>query len=129
VAVKYQAVVGAVEQKNWTAVRQVVEYDRYEDQPACEALNILYATRHLYHNCFQPVMVLVSKERQGAKVTKRYDAPQTPYQRVLAAPDVTEADKARLRQLYTTLNPAALLRHIRTQQVVVWKLALRADTE
>jgi IS30 family transposase len=118
-----------VEQKNWTAVRQIVGYDRSEGQPACDALNALYTTRHLYHNFFQPVMVLVSKERQGAKVTKRYDAPKTLYQRVLAAPDVTEADKARLRQLYTTLNPAALLRHIRTQQVVVWKLALRADTE
>jgi hypothetical protein len=40
-----------VEQKNWTAVRQIVGYDRYEGQPACEALNALYATRRLYHNC------------------------------------------------------------------------------
>ncbi|MCX6028346.1 MAG: transposase family protein [Chloroflexi bacterium] len=117
-----------VEQKNWTAVRQIVGYDRYEGQPACDALNALYTTRHLYHNFFQPVMVLVSKKRDGAKVTKRYDAPQTPYQRVLAAPDVTEADKARLRQLYATLNPAALLRQIRTQQAAVWKLALKAET-
>lgn len=118
-----------VEQKNWTAVRQIVGYDRYEGQSACEALNALYATRHLYHNCFQPVMVLVSKERDGAKVTKRYDVSKTPYQRVLEAPDVGEADKTRLRQLYATLNPAALLRQIRTQQAVVWKLALKAETE
>ena len=118
-----------VEQKNWTAVRQIVGYDRYEGQPACEALNALYATRRLYHNCFQPVMVLVSKERDGAKVTKRYDVPKTPYQRVLEAPDVSEADKTRLRQLYATLNPAALLRQIHAQQAAVWKLALKTETE
>jgi IS30 family transposase len=118
-----------VEQKNWTAVRQIVGYDRYEGQPACDALNALYVTRHLYSNFFQPVMVLVSKERKGAKVIKRYDAPQTPYQRALAAPAVSEADKTRLRQLYATLNPAALLRQIHAQQAAVWKLALKAETE
>lgn len=118
-----------IEQKNWTAVRQIVGYARYEGQPACEALNALYVTRHLYHNCFQPVMVLVSKERDGAKVSKHYDAPQTPYQRVLAAPQVSEADKTRLRALYATLNPAALLRQIHTQQAAVWKLALKTETE
>ena len=118
-----------VEQKNWTAVRQVVGYDRYEGQPACAALNQLYATLHFYNNFFQPVMVLVSKEREGAKVTKRYDIPKTPYQRALDAPDVAEADKTPLRQLYATLNPAALLRQIRTQQAAVWKLALKTETE
>jgi hypothetical protein len=118
-----------VEQKNWPAVRQIVGYDRYAGQPACDALNALYATRHLYHNFFQPVMVLVRKTREGAKVTKQYDAPQTPYQRVLAHPEVTEADKTRLRQVFATLNPAALLRHIRTQQAAVWKLACKTATE
>jgi hypothetical protein len=53
----------------------------------------------------------------------------TSRERVLAASDVTEADKARLRQLYATLNPAALWRQIRTQQTAVWKLAREAETE
>ena len=118
-----------VEQKNWTTVRQVVGYDRYEGQPACDALNRLYETLHLYTNFFQPVMVLVSKERHGAQVKKCYDAPKTPYQRVLDSADVTEADKERLRQLYSTLNPAALLRQIQAQQKAVWQLALRPETE
>jgi hypothetical protein len=115
-----------IEQKNWSNVRQLVGYDRYEDQTACEALNRLYETWHLYSNFFQPVMVLVSKERAGAKVKKRYDQPKTPYQRALDSPEVTEEDKERLRQLYPTLNPAALLRQIETQQAAVWKLAQKA---
>jgi len=114
-----------VEQKNWTAVRQNVGYDRYEGQVACAALNALYEPLRVYLNFFQPVRVLVEKVRDGAKVTKRYDVAQTPYQRVLAAPDVPEEAKKRLRQLYPTLNPAALLRQIQTRQEALWKLAIR----
>lgn len=72
-------------------------------------------------------MVLVEKTRDGAKVTKRYDNAQTPYQRVLAAPEIPKEAKDRLRKLYLTLNPAALLRQIQTCQVALWKLAIRPD--
>lgn len=112
-----------VEQKNWTVVRQTVGYDRFEGAEACARLNALYETLHLYVNFFQPVMVLVHKERQGARVKKRYDQAKTPYQRVLDSPQVSEEIKQRLRQLYLTLNPAALLRQIEAQQDVLWKLA------
>ena len=112
-----------VEQKNWTAVRQVVGYDRYEGCTACAALSALYVPLRLYLNFFQPVMVLVEKQRHGAKVKKRYDQAKTPYQRVLDAPEVTEEAKQRLRQLYRTLNPAELLRQIHAHQATLWKLA------
>jgi hypothetical protein len=115
-----------VEQKNWTAVRQVVGYDRYEGPAACAALQALYGPLRLYLNFFQPVMVLVEKQRDGAKVTKRYDTAQTPYQRCLDSPDIGEAAKERLRQLYPTLNPAALLRQIETRQQALWHLAVRS---
>jgi len=117
-----------VEQKNWTAVRQNVGYDRYAGQAACAARNALYESLRLYRNFCQPVMVLVEKVREGAKVKKRYDVAQTPCQRVLAAPDVPEAAKERLRKLYPTLNPAALLRQIQTRQAALWKLAIRPSS-
>jgi transposase InsO family protein len=113
-----------VEQKNWTAVRQVVGYDRYQGQTACEALQALYVPLRLYLNFFQPVMVLTEKQRDGAKVTKRYDTAKTPYQRSLDSPDVAEEAKTRLRELYLTLNPAALLRQIEARQQALWKLAV-----
>ncbi len=115
-----------VEQKNWTAVRQVVGYERYEGEPACVALQSLYQPLRLYLNFFQPVMVLVEKQRLGAKVTKRYDVPKTPYQRVLEAPEIDAGAKERLRRLYDTLNPAELLRQIQRRQAVLWQLALPA---
>jgi hypothetical protein len=114
-----------VEQKNWTAVRQIVGYDRYEGEAACAALAALYQPLRLYLNFFQPVMALIEKQRDGAKVTKHYDRAKTPYQRILDRSDVPEAAKARLRQLYQTLNPADLLRQIEARQEALWKLALR----
>lgn len=117
-----------VEQKNWTAVRQVVGYDRYEGQRACAALNALYEPLRLYINFFQPVMVLISKERQGARVKKRYDQAQTPYRRVLESPEIPKAVKECLRQQYEDLNPAALLRQIEACQETLWRLACRSAT-
>lgn len=113
-----------VEQKNWTNVRQLIGYERYEGQAACAAINQLYEICHLYCNFFQTVMVLVSKERHGAKVTKRYDQAKTPYHRVLDHPAVPETVKIALRRCYLSLNPAALQRQIEAQQEVVWRLAI-----
>lgn len=101
-----------VEQKNYSVVRRAVGYGRYHTEVQLALLNELYATLRLYTNFFQPTMKLKCKERVGSKVTKRYDDAQTPYQRVLAAPQVSEADKQRLRARYKTLNPAALKRKL-----------------
>jgi hypothetical protein len=113
-----------VEQKNWTNVRLLIGYERYEGHQACQAMNALYEVWHLYCNFFQPVMVLVSKERHGAKVTKHYDQAKTPYQRILEQPDLAPTLKLRLRHRFLSLNPAALHRQIEQLQVQLWKLAL-----
>lgn len=112
-----------IEQKNWTAIRQFVGYDRYEGATAYARLVSLYEPLRLYINFFQPVMVLVRKERDGTKVKRIYDQARTPYQRVLEAPAVAAAVKDRLRQQYVTLNPAALLRQIHACLEALWALA------
>jgi hypothetical protein len=101
-----------VEQKNYSVVRRAVGYQRYDTEVQLSLLNELYDTLRLYSNFFQPTMKLKSKERVGSKVIKRYDRAQTPYQRVLAASQVSEAEKQRLRAKYKTLNPAALKRKL-----------------
>ena len=112
-----------IEQKNWTAIRQTVGYDRYEGPAACAVLAALYEPLRLYINFFQPVMVLVRKQRLGAQVKRYYDQATTPYQRVLDAPEVGDKVKERLRQQYLTLNPAELLRTIECRLAELWKLA------
>lgn len=102
-----------VEQKNWTHVRKVVGYLRYDTKKEQEIFNDLY--RHeirLFKNFFQPVIMLVEKERCGSKIRRRYDTPKTPYQRVLESPYVLEENKQVLRKLYDSLNPAQLKRTI-----------------
>ena len=101
-----------VEEKNWSIVRRLVGYGRYEGADECTLLNTLYRQSRLYTNFFIPVTKLKSKERIGSRIIKRYDKPQTPYQRVLDSAQVPEEKKRALRQLYARLNPAELKRRM-----------------
>lgn len=114
-----------VEQKNWSIVRRFSGYDRHEGDEACQALNALYVLVRDYVNFFMPSMKLIEKIRDGARVIKRYDRPQTPYQRVLASKDIPEEVKKALRTRYATLNPAQLKRDIEHHQKKLSKLAIR----
>lgn len=112
-----------VEQKNWSAVRRLIGYDRYESTEALALIQAIYRDWRLYSNFFQPVLKLVHKARVGSKVRKRYDQARTPYQRVLASSQVDEQYKQPLRQLYATLNPVALQQRIHQNQDKLWELA------
>ena len=101
-----------VEQKNWTAVRRIVGYGRYSSKAAYAQLGRVYEPLRRYVNFFQPVRKLVSKERVGAKVVKRYDRAQTPYQRLLASGVLDEPQRQALAALYGSLNPVQLLAEI-----------------
>jgi transposase InsO family protein len=56
-----------IEQKNWTHVRKLLGWDRYDTQKAVEAINDLYRNEmHLFMNLFMPSMKLLTKERVGS---------------------------------------------------------------
>jgi len=114
-----------VEQKNWSVVRRLVGYDRYNSRAALEALNRIYNLTRLYVNFFQPVMKLMSKTRHGAKVHKVYETAQTPYQRLLKSSVLTEAKQQELAAMYYGLNPVSLLKQINENLECLWKLAER----
>jgi len=114
-----------VEQKNWSIVRRFAGYGRYEGDDACQELNHLYTLVRDYVNFFMPSMKLTEKIRDGARVTKRYDTAQTPYQRVRASPHVSKAVKTRLRKRYAALNPAELKREIDRSHKRLNKLTTR----
>ena len=79
-----------IEQKNGSVVRRLVGYGRLEGAAAAEALGALHDVARLYVNFFQPSFKLKSKVRDGAKVTKKYHVPATPYERLLASDRVTD---------------------------------------
>jgi hypothetical protein len=111
------------EQRNWLLVRRLVGYDRYSSRAACTVLQRLYELLRLQHNFFRPVRKLRSKRRVGSRTVKHYDAPQTPYQRALAAGLVPPAQRETLARHLQTLDPVALTRDIHATLDILWKLA------
>lgn len=101
-----------VEQKNWSVVRKLLGYGRYESEEALNQLNAVYELHRIWTNYWQPTLKLIGKERDGAKIRKRYDGAQTPYRRVLAAVNLDEEAKARLDHDHARWGPVALRRQL-----------------
>lgn len=101
-----------VEQKNWAIVRTVVGYHRYDTPAELLLLNKIWALQSQMTNYFLPQQKLISKVRDGAKVTKKYDKATTPHRRAERHEAVVAEDKAILADTYTGLNPAAIQRQI-----------------
>jgi len=97
-----------VEQKNWTHVRQLFGYERFEDEKLLPLMNEIYLRWNTLNNFFIPVMKLESKTRVGAKIKKKYDEPQTPYQRLIECAELDDDEKEVLKNRYQTLNPIEL---------------------
>ena len=68
-----------VEQKNWSVVRRLIGYDRYNSRAALDALNRVYDLTRLYVNFFQPVMKLVERPIYQQKRVKTREVSVTVY--------------------------------------------------
>jgi hypothetical protein len=112
-----------IEEKNWTHVRKVFGYLRYDTYEELAIMNDLYHhALRLYKNFFQPVMKLQSKERIGGKVKRKYDTPKTPYQRLMESGQISEEAKKELQGIYLSLNPAELKREIDAKLEKLYKV-------
>ena len=110
-----------VEQKNWSHVRQLFGYDRFEDRQILPLMNDLYSHEwSLYQNHFCPNMKLLEKHRINSKYYKKYDPPQTPYQRVLASEQITDEAKEQLKTVHQSLNPFILKKIIEKKLRVIF---------
>ena len=102
-----------IEEKNWTHVRKILGYLRYDTFAELSIINELYrGDFRLYKNYFQPVMKLVSKERIGGSLKRKYATPKTPYQRLMESGQISEQNRKQLETVYLNLNPAQLKRSI-----------------
>jgi Integrase core domain len=95
-----------VEQKNWTHVRELVGYLRFDTEAELVVLNRIWALERDYTNLLLTQQKLTSRTRVGAKVTKRHDRAQSPYQRLVATGSLTPAKRAALTRARTALHPA-----------------------
>lgn len=102
-----------IEQKNWTHVRQWFGYHRLDNPRVVALMNELYTSEwRLYHNFFCPSVKLISKKMVASKTIKCYDAPKTPYQRVLESKKVSAPVKRKLKEQFNGLNPFRLRKAI-----------------
>jgi hypothetical protein len=109
-----------VEQKNWARVRELVGYYRYDTAAELAKLNQIWELDALFTNYFLPQQKLISKQRRGAKVIKKYDTATTPHQRAVDHPAIRKRPIITMNATFKRLKPAALSRQI---------LALTGDLE
>jgi hypothetical protein len=72
---------------------------------------------------------LISKKRDGAKITKKYDKAKTPYQRLLASTHISEETKTKLQIQYEQLDPVLLLKDLQNLQDNFWKHAWKRQIQ
>ena len=112
-----------IEGKNWTHIRQYLGYQRFDKPELVDRLNQLYTTEwNLYFNLFNPSVKLIEKHRQGSKITKKYDSPKTPLQRLLESKHVEDKMKNKLKEHYEKLNPFQLQKRMKRKIDAIIKL-------
>jgi transposase InsO family protein len=114
-----------IEQKNWTHVRKLLGWERYDTHEAVEAINDLYHELRLWLNLFLPSVKLLKKVRVGSKVRRVYDGPRTPFERVRACGQADREHVARLEDLRKRLDPFQLARKIERKLEGIYRLANR----
>jgi hypothetical protein len=115
-----------VEQKNWTHVRKLLGWERYDSAAAVEAINDLYREElRWWMNLYLPSVKLVKKVRVGSKVRRVYDAAQTPLERVLAGAQAKPERVAELKKLRQGLDPFQLGKLIDQKLQRIYDLANR----
>ncbi len=105
-----------VEQKNWTHVRELFGYSRFDSLTQVKFMNEIY--ERLWNpiwNYFTPVMKLKQKTRVGGKIIKTYDETKTPYQRLLDSGLLKDWQRAQLEENFKKLNPFKLKKELDLQ--------------
>lgn len=98
-----------VEGKNWTHIRQMLGYKRFDNPKLTDLLNELYTSEwNDYFNFFIPSVKLIRKTRVGSKIIKVHDKPKTPFKRLMESKHIDTQTKERLQQYFRTLNPFEL---------------------
>lgn len=105
-----------VEQKNWMWPRQLLGYSRLDNPDLVVPINALYKEAWgPLHNFFLPSMKLKEKWREGSRWVRRYDPPQTAYQRLLASGQLPARQAKGLREHYESLDPFQLAAQVERQ--------------
>jgi hypothetical protein len=113
-----------VEQKNFTHVRKLFGYLRFDTQHAVDAMNDLYKNELRYfQNLFQPSVKLRKKVRIGSRIKRVYHDPLTPFDRLLRSKKAHPLKLEQLKELRNTLDPFHLAQSIDKKLQRIFALA------
>jgi hypothetical protein len=113
-----------IEQKNWTHVRKIFGYLRFDSTSVLEKMNDLYSgDLRVYQNLFQPSTKLLRKTRVGSRLRRVYDPPKTPLERVRGCSQADPAKLAQLNQTFQKQDPFELSRSIDRKLETIFRLA------
>ena len=113
-----------IEQKNWTHVRKLMGWDRYDSREALQAINDLYANElRLWMNLFQPSVRRLKTVRVGSRLKRFYDPPRTPLDRLIDSQKGDPQKLARLAAQRKRLDPFELAKTINQKLEGIWQLA------
>ena len=118
-----------MESKNNHIVRKYGFYYRYDTADERDVLAKLWRVVMLKMNFFTPTKKPVGWETDGQGRRRRvYDAPKTPYQRLLDAGVLSKAQERALRAQHAQLNPVELTRDIiRYQGMLITKASWKTE--
>lgn len=74
-------------------------------------------------NLFQPSVKLVKTVRKGLRKIRLYDKPQTPLDRLLSTPSLSQAKQKELLALRSKLDPFKLAETVNRKLERIWDLA------
>ena len=113
-----------VEQKNWTHVRELVGYLRFDTEAELLKLNEIWELDATYTNYLLAQQKLIFKQRNGAKVTKKYDPAKTPRERATAYEYVTAECRSLMNAAMAEIRPGTLYRSIQGLTKELERMAL-----
>jgi hypothetical protein len=112
-----------VEQKNFTHVRELFGYERFEDDQLVNLMNEIYTQYwNPLQNYFLPSMKIKEKIRIGGVIYKKYDAPQTAFTRLINSAHLTEKQKKDLIDKKSQLNPFELKKNLEEKLKVFFEI-------
>jgi len=116
-----------IEQKNFTHVRKLVGYLRYDSQYLVSLLNKLYADSYLFQNLFVPQTKIISKKRVASKLLRKYAPYMTPLQRLIhsKSKNIDQLLLNKYISLHNSINPFELSASIDKQVRFIHKIASR----
>jgi hypothetical protein len=113
-----------VEQKNWTHVRELVGYLRFDTEGELEILNTIWILDGRFTNHLLAQQKLIERRREGSKIIKRYDIAKTPLERAIDSGVLSRQKVASLKRITAAIRPGDASRRITSLAAELERLAI-----